>query len=169
MVALTTALSSNSTSRNLSLLCGDISVVHLLPVFAVLEENRVLKSLTLDVYYSMDESVSDDIENGLGMDSLSTAIKNGLEMNETLESLGLKHVYLSDNTLDSWCRAFSFLRTNKSLKSLVVELQDCVTELCLSVFRTEIVAMLQDNVTLESLSIRKISGAFINPEDYILH
>jgi hypothetical protein len=160
--ALTTALPSNSTLRDLSLLCGDISVVHLLPVFSALEKNTELKSLTLDVYYSMEESELDESE------SLSTAIKNGLELNKTLESLELKHVYLPDDKAALWCEAFSFLRSNKALKSLVVDVQDGVTESCLSAFRTDIVAMLQDNVTLESLSIRRSSSTFIEAEEYFV-
>jgi hypothetical protein len=167
-VALTTALPSNSTLRDLSLLCGDISVVHLLPVFAALEKNTNLNSLTLSVNYSMDDSLTKEIKNGLEINPLSTAIKNGLGMNETLENLELKHFYLSDDSFDSWCRAFSFLHTNKALKSLVIDVHDGVTESCLSAFRTEIVAMLQDNVTLESLSIRKILSDRIKAEDYFV-
>ncbi len=49
-----------------------------------------------------------------------TEIKNGLGTNETLESLELKDVPLRDDNADLWCRALSFLHTNKAPKSLAV-------------------------------------------------
>jgi hypothetical protein len=152
--ALAIVLPLNSALQELSLLCCYTGVVHLLPVFSALEKNTGLKRLRVDLRSLMDES-------------LSTAIQNGLEKNATLESLELKQAPLSDDNSDSWCRTFSFLRTNKALKSLVVEFQPNVAESCLSAFRTEIMAMLQDNVTLESLSIRKISSTIIKVEEYV--
>jgi hypothetical protein len=44
-------------------------------------------------------------------------MQNGLETNETLDSLDLG-IPLSDGSADLRCKAFSFLRTNKALKSL---------------------------------------------------
>ncbi len=75
-----------------------------------------------------------------------------------LESLELGHVRLLDDSTDLWKRALSFLRTNKTLKSLlVVDVNWYVTEsACLSAFRIDVVAMLQENASLKSLSVRKL-------------
>jgi hypothetical protein len=53
-----------------------------------------------------------------------------------------------------WHKALSFLRTNKVLKSLIVDVVGSATELCRSAFSRHIAAMLQENVSLESLSIQ---------------
>jgi hypothetical protein len=45
---------------------------------------------------------------------LCTAMQNGLEPSETLESLELNLAPLCDENADLWCRALSFLRTNKA-------------------------------------------------------
>jgi hypothetical protein len=148
--ALATALPANSTLRDLS---SSDWRPRLSPLFWALEMNTGLKSLIVDVHSSMDES-------------LSTAIKYGLEMNETLESLELNQGRMCDATTDLWCRALSFLRTNKSLKSLTVTLEEDATESRVSAFRIDIAAMLQENTSLESLSIRK-SWNIIKSEEYI--
>jgi hypothetical protein len=76
------------------------------PVLLALGNNKGLKTLTFDVYGPMEES-------------LSTAIQNGLGMNETLESLQLiYHGLLVTENCALWNRAFSFLRINIALKSL---------------------------------------------------
>jgi hypothetical protein len=108
--------------------------------FSALGKNTGLKTLIVGRLNSMDES-------------LCTAMQNGLGMNETLESLELSNVRLCDDNTALWCRDVSFLRTNKALKSLVVSVESGVTESCLSAFRIDIVAMLQENTSLESLSI----------------
>jgi hypothetical protein len=64
-----------------------------------------------------------------------------------------------------WCKTFSFLSTNKALKSLVVDLQRCVTESCLSAFRINIAAMLQENASLESLDVQSWNRIQIKAED----
>jgi hypothetical protein len=97
-------------------------------------------------------------------ESLCTAMRNVLGLNETLESLELKHVPLCDNNTALWCRAFSFLRTNKALKSLTVDIQYSPVSFH-SAFRIDIAAMLQDNASLESISIQ--SMAKIEAEDYL--
>jgi hypothetical protein len=74
-------------------------------------------------------------------------------MNESLESLEFNNACLRDDNSTLWCRALSFLRTNKALKSLQVNVQRGVAEPCLSTFRIDIAAMLQENTSLESLSI----------------
>jgi hypothetical protein len=108
------------------------------PVFSALGKNTGLKSLKINYFGSMDES-------------LCTAIKDGLGMNETLESLELNSVHLTDDNVALWYGAFSFLRVNKALKSLLVNVQRGVEKSCLSAFRIKIAAMLHDNTSLERL------------------
>jgi hypothetical protein len=96
-------------------------------------------------------------------ESLCTAIKDGLGMNERLESLDLKNIFLSDDNSDLWCRAFSFLRTNKALKSLSVDVYRA-KEACVSAFYINIAAMLQENTSLERLFLQR----HIKPENYLL-
>jgi hypothetical protein len=136
--ALPVALTSNSTLRHLELDQCD----HLPPVFSALGQNTGLNSLEVACFDSMDES-------------LCTAMKYGLGVNETLESLELNYVPLLDESAALWCRAFSFLCTNKTLKSLIVHLKTGSTESCVAVFRIAIAAMLQENASLANLSIRK--------------
>jgi hypothetical protein len=104
--ALAAALPLNSTLRELTFLRCFVICNRLSPVFSALGNNVGLKTLKVDVKGSIKES-------------LGTAINDGLRMNETLESLELNHVLLSDNYADSWYRALSFRRTNNALKSLV--------------------------------------------------
>jgi hypothetical protein len=112
-----------------------------LPIFLALGKNTGLKTLKVDDFGLMEES-------------LCTAMKDGLGMNETLESLELINAFVCVDDADLWCRAFSIFRTNKALKSLVVGVQYGVTESCLSAFRIDIVTMLQENTSLESLSVK---------------
>jgi hypothetical protein len=81
--ALGAALPSNSTLRHLDLNDDDPNCLP--AVFLALEENTGLKTLSLDVGNSVDES-------------LCTAIHDGLGTNETLESLELDRVRLCDDT-----------------------------------------------------------------------
>jgi hypothetical protein len=139
--ALVTALPSNSTLQRLDLGWGEDSDdgPDLAPLFLALETNKGLKSLSVSVG-SMDES-------------LSTAMKDGLGTNETLERLVL-HVPLCDDSSVLWCRAFSFFRFNKALKSLIVDLDYDVVEPCLvTAFCVDIATNLQENASLESLAI----------------
>jgi hypothetical protein len=148
--ALATALPSNSTLRDLSF-CGFITTrVRLSPVFVAMGKNMGLKSLRVDWYSSMDEA-------------LCTAMQNGLGINETLEILEINR--LTDYNATLCCRALSFLRTNTALKSLIIRWKD-VTESCLSAFRIDIVAMLQENTSLESLTFRSWNGIEIKAEEY---
>jgi hypothetical protein len=89
-------------------------------------------------------------------ESLSIAMKDGLELNETLENLELINIHLTDGNADLWCRAFSFLHTNKALKSLKVNVQQGIAKACLATFRIDIAAM---------LSI--LTWNAINTEEYI--
>jgi hypothetical protein len=164
--ALAAALPSNSTLRHLEL--GQQGSYHpdfLSPIFSALGQNTGLKSLIVHEFDMIDES-------------LCTAMKDGLVMNATLERLELKGVLLSDNSdlwcRDSWCMAFSFLRTNKTLKSLMIDLHSeyleyHVTTSCFSTLICDIVAMLQDNTSLESLSFLSYESSIkIKAEDYFV-
>jgi hypothetical protein len=170
--ALAAALPSNSTLQNLNLGLGStpqrislglffdtlfspgLSFDTLFsPVISALRQNLGLKNLIVELPYSMHES-------------LCTAMQNGLGMNKTIESLELNRVTLCDDNAELWCKALSFLRTNKALKSLVVDVHHSVTESCLSAFRFDIATMLEENASLESLSIRCYNA--IKAEDYVV-
>jgi hypothetical protein len=79
--ALAAALPSNSTLQHLEMARQDTDGGHdcLPPIFSALEENIGLKTLKVAMCESMDES-------------LYTAMKNGLGMNATLESLELNNL-----------------------------------------------------------------------------
>jgi hypothetical protein len=156
--ALAAALLSNSTLQVLSFKVFpstiDDSGVHVdwSPILLALEKNTGLKALSVDGIGSID-------------DSLCTAMQNGLGMNQTLERLYFKLVYLTDDNLALWCRAFSVLLTNKALKSLAVEVKDGATESTHSTFCLGIVAMLEDNASLENLDVQ---GHDIKAEEYFV-
>jgi hypothetical protein len=156
--ALAAALPSNSTLRELSFRRSSDNVtnnvVHLSPVFSALGQNTGLKDVSLNWSGSMDES-------------LCTAMTDGLSLNETLESMKLTDTHICDDTAAFWCRTLSFLRTNKTLKALVVDVHRDVTESCLIAFRIDTAAMLQENTSLESLSIRKSQRNIIKAEEMI--
>jgi hypothetical protein len=84
-------------------------------------------------------------------ESLCTAMEYGLGTNETLRELEL-HIRLRDDNLSLWCRAFSFLRI-KALRFLRITMEQGVTESCASAFRMHIAAMLEENASLETISI----------------
>jgi hypothetical protein len=152
--ALAMALPSNSTLRHLGMNHDDSDCLS--PVFSALGQNKGLKTLTLMAIGSMGES-------------LSTAMKDGLGMNKTLESLELT-VRLCDENSAMWCRALSFLRINKTLKSLVLSLNADAPESCVaSTLRNNIAGMLQENASLESFSIQNWNYCIkIKAEDYFV-
>jgi hypothetical protein len=138
----------NSTLRELSLTAissRDDPGAHVnwSPIFLALGRNTGLKFLKIEDNFSSTE------------ESLCTAVQNGLGTNTTLEHLELEPARRWDDTADLCCRTFSFLRTNKALKSLVVHVRQHVSESCLYAFCIGIVSMLQENASLESLSIQK--------------
>jgi hypothetical protein len=153
--ALAMALPLNLTLRGLSFLFGSISAEHLSPVLLALGKNTGLTTLIVGASYSMDES-------------LCTALKDGLGTNETLESLEVNNFRLCDDNADLWSRAFSFLLTNKALKSLVVDVQYSVTETCLSAFYIDIATMLQENTSLEILTVQSSNIIEIKAEEYLV-
>jgi hypothetical protein len=126
------------------------------PIFSALGQNTGLKRLNVSDFGSVDES-------------LCTAIKYGLGLNETLESLDLDDVPLLDANADLWYRALSFLHNNKTLKSLTVTLKYGVRESCVSAFRIDIAVILQENTSLENLFIYKSRDGLdtIEAEEYI--
>jgi hypothetical protein len=135
-----TALPSNSTLRHLDLCWLERDYdYNSSPILLALGQNAGLTNISLDGFISIDES-------------LCSAMQNGLGMNTTLEYLKLDCVHLTDENYDLWSRALSFLRTNKVLKSLTVTIDEDETEYA-AAFRTHIAAMLQENASLESLSI----------------
>jgi hypothetical protein len=152
---LAAALTSNLTLRHLELGQGeyDDEDLDLSPVFSALGQNTGLKSLKVDCFDWMDES-------------LCTAMKYGLGMNETLESLELENVPLLDESGALVYREFSFLRTNKTLKSLTFDLTDDATLSCVSAFLRHIAVMLQENVSLENLIIEIWNFCKIKVEEY---
>jgi hypothetical protein len=133
---------ANGLARNTSV--SHVKVVssraHLTPVLLALVKNTGVKTVLLNGFGSMDEP-------------LCTSMQNVLELNTTLESLELDHVLVTDDNAHLWCRALTFLPTNKVLKSLMVTLDPNVTESRASAFRINITVMLEENVSLENISI----------------
>jgi hypothetical protein len=157
--ALAAALPSNSTLRRLELgQQGNADGPDCLsPIFSALGKNTGLKTLSVDVGNSI-------------VESLCTAMTYGLGLNATLESLNLCNVSLLGESAALWCMALSFLRTNKTLKYLIVHLKSGATEeSCVSAFCIDIAAMLQENTSLESLSFRERYNRSdtIEAEEYI--
>jgi hypothetical protein len=143
--ALALALPLNSTLQALSFKIrhpsndGLGAHVDCSPMFLAMRKNTGLK--TLKVLYDDSHWMNE---------SISTAIQIGLGTNATLENLT---VSLRNVTADLQSGAFSFLRTNKALKALMIIFGGGVAETCLSAFRIDIAVMLQENTSLESLSI----------------
>jgi hypothetical protein len=114
----------------------------------------VHKTVSLDGFGSIDES-------------LCTAMQNGFGRNGTLEHLKLSGVRMCDDIPAAlWCGAFSFLRTNKALKSLTVHVNNNVRESCVSTLRGDIACMVQENASLESLSV--FSWNKVQADEYVL-
>jgi hypothetical protein len=158
--AFAAALTSNSTLQVLSFQVLEPYVnfgarIDWSPIFSALGNNIGLKVLSLDTFGSMDEP-------------LCTAIQNGLGTNATLEHLKLRQVGMQKDEFALWCRALSFLCTNKALKSLVVNVMEYYgTTSFVSAFCRQTAAMLEENASLESLSIESLSTSKFEAEEYI--
>jgi hypothetical protein len=109
---------------------------------------------------------------------LCTAIRSGLAKNTTLEELTLDHMHSSDDDGAVSARnALYFLRTNTTLKSLNITFQrvqeesnvfafrPVEEESYVSSFRLEAVKLIEENSSLESLTIYSVSGK-IKVEDF---
>jgi hypothetical protein len=157
--AIAGALSSNSTLQDLTVIMhgGGFSFFateSLSSVFLALGKNTALKTLLIGGFGWMDEQ-------------LSTAIKDGLGMNTSLESLELSNAPLYADNATIWREALSFLRTNKALKSLRIDVQEeRPTESCVSAVCLGIASMLEDNTSLESLYITS-SNSRTNADVYL--
>jgi hypothetical protein len=142
--ALAMALPFNSTLRDLSFARAELddgTGPGLSPVLLALEKNTALKTLCVHVRGSIGDRAS-----------LCTAMKDGLKMNSTLESLDVSFDRVLRNAT-LWLGALSFLRTNKALKCLTLTINNHDTT-GLSSFLIDIAAMLEENVSLERLSTR---------------
>jgi hypothetical protein len=122
-------------------------------IFSALGQSTGLKSLKVYCLDSMDES-------------LCTAIKNGLGMNETLEKLELSGFHVTDDDSDFCCTALSFLRTNKAIKSLKVDLTVGATHPRVSVFLRHITGMPQENASLEDMCIQICTPYQMKSEEF---
>jgi hypothetical protein len=143
--ALAAAIQSDFTLRHVKLRRNDSDNSDgLSAILLASGKNTGLNTLSVDVGNSMNES-------------LSTAMKDGLN-----------RIQMNDDSADLWWKAFSFLRTNKGLKSLVVSVRDGDTESCLSAFCVGIAAMLQESASFESLAIQSWKRIKIKAEEYVV-
>jgi hypothetical protein len=121
------------------------------PLFLALQLNTGLKELHIDGIELIDEK-------------LSTAMKLGLTKNSTLKTLNLRGVKAGDNDTCLWREALSFLRTNAALKTLDISFERNVTNSRVATFRTEILAALWENESLETLFMMT---PYVSLENYI--
>jgi hypothetical protein len=86
-------------------------------------------------------------------------LNNGLGTNGT-RGLELSCMSpLRDDNIGCGAGVFSFLHTNKAIKSLVIDMHLDATNSCLSTFRVAITAMLEDNTSLEGFPSEKAGKA----------
>jgi hypothetical protein len=151
---LASALLSNSTLQKLGFTTFGISEIcsYLSPLFLALQVNHGLKELTVYGVDHMDEE-------------LSSAMKLGLGENSTLELVNLAGT-MGHNDTSMWREAISFLRTNKALKTLnIMHYDHDVTESHAATIRMEVLAMLRENESLETLTMPCRDARF---EDYLV-
>jgi hypothetical protein len=150
---LAATLLSNSTLQKLSLIThSDADICSWLsPLFLALQVNHGLKELKIGGFDLIDEE-------------LSTAMRLGLGKNSTLELLQISCIELGDNDTCLWREALSFLRINTALKTLFMHFDDDVKESRAATIRLELLAMLHENESLETLSMPCWDARF---QDYI--
>jgi hypothetical protein len=151
---LAAALLSNSTLRSLECSASDGpgSCSWLSPLFLALQQqNHGLKELRIHQFVIIDEETS-------------TAMRLGLGKNSTLKLLEFSNIQSGDNDISLWRKAFSFLRTNKALKTLHMNFDPRVKHSRVSTLRMEVLAMLCENESLETLCIVDPDA---RPEDYL--
>jgi hypothetical protein len=145
------ALLSNSTLQKLELgSSGNCS--WLPPLFLALQVNNGLKELSILGIDLIDEK-------------LSTAMRLGLGRNSRLKKLYLSNIKPGHNDTCLWREAFSFLRTNTALKTLDIHFERNVTESHATAIRMEVVVMLRENESLETLSMPIMDARL---EDYLI-
>jgi hypothetical protein len=144
------ALLPNSTTLQELSFDGSGSCSWLSPLFLALQVNVGLKKLCI---YGI------DFIDG----KLSTAIRLGLANNSTLETMILTSIKSGDNDTCLWREALSFLHTNAALKTLEINFEHNVTESHVTAIRMEVVAMLLENESLETLFMMSSDARF---EDY---
>jgi hypothetical protein len=148
---LAAALLHNSTLQTLVLPTPG-SCSWLSPLFLALQVNHGLKELTVYGVDRIDEE-------------LSSAMMLGLGENSTLELVNLAGT-MGRNDTSMWREAISFLRTNKALKTLnIMHYDHDVTESHAATIRMEVLAMLRENESLETLTMPCRDARF---EDYLV-
>jgi hypothetical protein len=144
------SLLSNSTLQELSITSGPA----LSPVFRALQVNTGLKTLIIE-------------GPGLVMDhNLYAAMMVGLGQNSSLVKLQLVKIGSRDMDISLWCKGLSVLRKNTALKSLEISFASEVQKSFVSALRMEVVAMLEENESLESISIFVDRGIVPTVEEY---
>jgi hypothetical protein len=151
--ALAAALLSNSTLQNLGVsACVGSSSSKLTPLFLALQVNTGLTKLSVHGINLLDKE-------------LSTAMRLGLVENSTLESLELSCIVQGHNDPCLWREALSFLRTNTALKTLRMFFEPSVTKSYTTPIRMDVLAMLHENETLETLGMINNGAKF---EDHLV-
>jgi hypothetical protein len=155
--AMAVSLLTNSTLQDMTLVLPDDgnSSAWLPSVFLALGMNSGLKNLCINGHESNGPDLADE--------QLCAAMVTGLGKNSMLESLHLNNSVLSDADAASGRNALAFLRTNNSLKFLVVEFGRHAIKSRVFVFRKQAASMLEQNTSLESLTMQ---GTNTKIEDY---
>jgi hypothetical protein len=145
------SLLSNSTLQELSITSDGAA---LSPVLRALEVNAGLKTLNID-------------GPGLVMDdNLYAAMMVGLGQNSSLVKLQLVNVGSRDMDISLWCKGLSVLRKNTALQSLEISFASEVQKSFVSALRMEVVAILEENRSLESISMFVDRGIAPTVEEY---
>jgi hypothetical protein len=130
--------------------------------------NTRLKKLRISFSYrglNDDLNLMDDASLTRIDEKLSAAMRLGLERNSTLESLVLSNIKSDSNDTSMWREAVSFLRTNTTLKTLQMNFEPNVTESHATAIRMEVLAVLRDNDSLETLFMISNLARF---DDYLV-
>jgi hypothetical protein len=145
--AMAVYLLTNSTLQNMTLVLPDDGTrsAWLSSVFLALGVNPGLEALYIRGHESNGLDLADE--------QLCAAMATGLVKNSMLERLNLRNSILSDADAASGRNALAFLRTNNSLKSLKVFFGQDAMETRVSTFRTQAASMLEQNTSLESLTM----------------
>jgi hypothetical protein len=144
------SLLSNSTLQELSITSGPT----LSPLFRALQVNTGLKTLKIE-------------GPGFVMDyNLYEAMMVGLGQNSSLVKLQLVKIGSHDMDVSLWRKGLSALRKNTALQSLEISFASEVKKSFISALRMEMVAMLEENKSLESISMFVDRGTAPTVEEY---